>query len=114
MSFAAAWDRLDFDGLEALMSPDIRYANGPLPALQGRAEVIQYLRRAGPFDACRWDMLSVAVTGTKVLTERVDHLVVRGIAIALPIMGVFDVPHGLIVHWRDYFDLAAYRAQWPA
>jgi limonene-1,2-epoxide hydrolase len=48
-----------------------------------------------------------------VLTERIDHLVVRGTSITLPIMGVFDVQDGLIAEWRDYFDLASYRAQLP-
>ena len=113
-AFAAAWDRLDFGAILALLAPDIRYANGPLPVLVGHRAVADYLLGAGPFEACRWELLSVAEHGTRVLTERVDHLRVRGRAIRLPVMGVFDVQGGLIQHWRDYFDLAAYRAQWPA
>jgi limonene-1,2-epoxide hydrolase len=113
-AFADAWGRLDFRALDALLAPDICYLNGPLPRLVGRDAVMRYLRSAGPFEACRWEMLSVAVSGTEVLTERIDHLVVRGTEIRLPIMGVFDVQSGLIHQWRDYFDLDSYRAQWPA
>lgn len=111
--FVEAWNQLDFDAIEALLMPGILFANGPLPVLVGRDTVSAYLRSAGPFEACRWEILSMAKDGTRVLTERVDHLVVRGTAIALPIMGVFDVQQGLIHQWRDYFDLTAYRAQWP-
>jgi limonene-1,2-epoxide hydrolase len=113
-AFAAAWDRLDFANILALLAPGIRYENGPLPLLVGHGAVADYLQGAGPFDACRWDLISLAEDGTRVLTERIDHLWVRGTAIRLPVMGVFDVQQGLIHHWRDYFDLAAYRAQWPA
>jgi limonene-1,2-epoxide hydrolase len=113
-AFADAWDRLDFATILALLAPGIRYENGPLPVLVGHRAVGDYLQGAGPFEACRWDLISIAENGTRVLTERVDHLWVRGKAIRLPVMGVFDVQQGLILHWRDYFDLASYRAQWPA
>jgi len=112
-AFAAAWDQLDFPAIVALLARDIRYENGPLPPLVGHAAVSEYLRGAGPFEACRWELVAIAEDGSRVLTERVDHLRVRGTTIRLPVMGVFDVRQGLIHHWRDYFDLAAYRAQWP-
>jgi limonene-1,2-epoxide hydrolase len=112
-AFVTAWDRLDLAGVKALLAPAVRFANGPLPVLTGRDTVMAYLHCAGPFDACRWEILSLAVAGCQVLTERIDHLVVRGTSIALPIMGVFDVQDGLIAEWRDYFDLASYRAQLP-
>ncbi len=113
-AFASAWDRLDFEAILAWLAPGIRYENGPLPPLVGHAAVAAYLQGAGPFEACRWELVAIAEDGTRVLTERVDHLRVRGTTIRLPVMGVFDVQQGLIHHWRDYFDLAAYRAQWPA
>jgi limonene-1,2-epoxide hydrolase len=28
-------------------------------------------------------------------------------------MGIFEIEDGLIRRWRDYFDLASYRSQWP-
>lgn len=112
-TFADAWTRLDFNEIAGLLHPDICYHNIPLEPLSGKAVVEAYLRSAGPFESCRWTLREIAVTGDRVLTERVDEMVVRGTRIVLPVMGVFVVDRGLISEWRDYFDLASYRAQWP-
>ena len=112
-AFADAWSRLDLDRVAGMLHPDIIYHNVPLDPLFGKEAVEHYLRSSGPFDWCRWTLLAVAVSGNRVLTERVDEMVVRGAPIALPVMGIFSVDRGLIYEWRDYFDLASYRAQWP-
>jgi limonene-1,2-epoxide hydrolase len=112
-AFVGAWNRLDLDTVVGLLSPDIEYHNMPLARLAGRDAVEAYLRSAGPFESCEWRIRSIAASGCKVLTERVDELVVAGTRISLPVMGVFEVEDGLIRRWRDYFDLASYRAQWP-
>jgi limonene-1,2-epoxide hydrolase len=114
VTFAQAWDRLDMDAIVELLSPDVVYHNMPLAPLRGRDAVEAYLRSVGPIDSCSWRLLALATSGRKVLTERVDELVVRGKRIVLPVMGIFEVADGLIREWRDYFDLASYRAQWPA
>lgn len=111
--FCAAWDRLDFDAIAASLAEDVEYHNIPLEPLRGKADVERYLRKAGPFEQCQWEIVSIAASGNKVLTERVDRFVVRGASITLPVMGTFEIGDGLIRHWRDYFDLASYRAQWP-
>jgi len=112
-AFADAWNRLDFDEIAGLLHPDIHYHNVPLTPLSGKADVEAYLRSAGPFESCRWTLLEIAATDDRVLTERVDEMVVRGTRVVLPVMGVFVIRDGLISEWRDYFDLASYRAQWP-
>jgi len=54
------------------------------------------------------EQLSVAVTGNKVLTERIDHLRdAEGNTIgSFPVMGIFLVEGDKITEWRDYFDSA--------
>lgn len=54
------------------------------------------------------DMLALAETGNKVLTERIDHLRnADGLAVlSLAVMGIFEVEGGKITGWRDYFDTA--------
>ena len=54
------------------------------------------------------DMLALAETGNKVLTERIDNLCnADGEAVlSLPVMGIFEVEGGKITGWRDYFDTA--------
>lgn len=55
------------------------------------------------------EMLSIAASGDRVLTERIDHMVAddgRRI-ITLRLMGIFEISDGKIAAWRDYFDTAA-------
>lgn len=111
--FCAAWDRLDFEAIAACLADEIEYHNIPLQPLSGKAVVEQYLRDAGPFENCEWEIISIAASGNRVLTERVDRFTVRGQRISLQVMGTFEIEQGLIRRWRDYFDLASYRAQWP-
>lgn len=111
--FADAWSRLDMEGAIALLRSDIIYHNMPMQPLAGLPQVAAYIRSAGPFDSCCWQILELAVSGSNVLTERIDELVVAGRHIVLPVMGIFAVEDGLIHQWRDYFDLASYQAQWP-
>ena len=113
-AFCAAWGRLDMDAVAALLHGDIDYHNIPMEPLAGKAAVEAYLRGAAArFEACAWEIRAIAATGDRVLTERVDRMCVAGTWIALPIMGIFEIEDGLIRRWRDYFDLASYRSQWP-
>ena len=112
-SFCQAWTGPDLDAVVAHLAPDIVYHNIPMEPLHGLAAVTHYLRGAGPFDSCEWELRSIAANGAMVLTERVDRMTVRGAPIVLPVMGAFRVEAGLIREWRDYFDLAGYRAQFP-
>ena len=111
--FCGCWDRLDFDAMAGLLHQDIHYHNMPLDPIDGKAAVEAYLRAAGPFESCEWELLNIAADGPVVLTERVDRFTVDGVPIVLEIMGVFEIADGRIRRWRDYFDLASYRAQWP-
>ncbi len=112
-AFCRAWSGPDIERVLAMLSDDILYHNIPLPPLHGKDAVSAYLRAAGPFDECRWDVLHIAATGDHVLTERIDRMVVSGQEIILPVMGAFRVRDYHICEWRDYFDLASYRSQWP-
>jgi limonene-1,2-epoxide hydrolase len=45
--------------------------------------------------------------------ERLDRHRLNDKWVELPVTGVFEVKHGLITYWRDYFDAATILAQWP-
>lgn len=109
--FILAWSGPDIDRVCAMLSENIFYHNIPMEPLSGKAAVEEYLRAAGPFDSCTWELLHIAASGEYVLTERVDRLSLDGRHIALPIMGTFRIVRGEICEWRDYFDLAMYRSQ---
>jgi limonene-1,2-epoxide hydrolase len=109
--FIAAWNANDMNRVLALMDENVRYHNMPVAPLDGKAAVAQYLASKGGFDWIDWKLLSIAVNGERVLTERVDDFSIGGVEVSLPIMGVFEIRNGKILAWRDYFDLETYRRQ---
>jgi len=113
-AFCAAWDGPKLERVLAMLSPDIVYHNMPLAPIVGIDAVEVYLGQIGPFDACSWELRHIAGCGDQVLTERIDRMTVAGKGVTLPVMGIFELQNGMIRAWRDYFDLALYRAQWPA
>ena len=113
-AFVDAWNRMDFDAIVAALDERVRYHNIPLAPIHGRDAVRDYLREAWRFDQVDWQLVRIAADGGSVLTERVDNFVIAGAHVSLPVMGTFEVLDGRIVEWRDYFDLASYRAQLEA
>lgn len=113
-SFVEAWNRMDFEAIVASLDERIRYHNIPLEPIEGRSAVRTYLETAWRFDEVDWTLTHIAADGEVVLTERVDFFVINGHPVSLPLMGAFHVRNGLITEWRDYFDLAGYRAQLEA
>lgn len=113
-SFIEAWNANDLERILGHLSEDVTYHNMPVAPIHGRAAVRDYLGGKGGFDWVDWKLLSLAVDGNKVLTERVDDFGWQGRSISLPIMGIFEVEGGLIRAWRDYFDMAGYRTQLSA
>ncbi len=110
-AFVAAWNRMDLEGMLAWLHEDIVYHNVPVEPLQGKAAVSEYLRSRWIFEAIDWEMPNIAACGDTVLTERVDRFVLDGRPVALPVMGTFGIRDDAIIAWRDYFDLAGWRAQ---
>jgi limonene-1,2-epoxide hydrolase len=49
-------------------------------------------------------------SGGVVINERIDDIVLNGTPVRLPISAVFEVEHGRIGAWREYFDSAPARA----
>ena len=56
------------------------------------------------------DTLTIAASGNKVLTERIDYFWKANgdSAGQLRVMGIFEVAGDKIVSWQDYFDTAAF------
>ncbi len=105
---------MDLEAIVSCLADDVCYHNMPTKPLHGRDAVRDYLAKAWIFQQVDWQMRHIAVTDNVVLTERVDTFVINGCAVTLPVMGAFEVTDGKIDAWRDYFDLASYRAQLDA
>lgn len=105
---------MDFEAIIDALDPGVVYHNIPMQPLHGRDAVRAYLQDAWRFESVDWQIVNIASDGNVVLTERVDNMVINGHQVSLPIMGAFEVVAGKIKTWRDYFDLAGYRAQLAA
>lgn len=61
-----------------------------------------------------WHLHAIAESSAgAVLTERTDRYLIDGDWIEYPLMGIFEVADGIILVWRDYFDLRQSVAQTP-
>jgi limonene-1,2-epoxide hydrolase len=111
--FCEAASTLNVDTLLGFFTEDAVYHNMPIAPVEGKAAIGETLTGfLGPASACSFELLSIAASGNRVLTERIDHFEVEGKRISLPVMGTFEVtPEGRISAWRDYFDLQQYMQQ---
>ena len=112
-AFHAAWPKADAAAIATFFSDDAVYHNIPMEPIAGRASIEAALadmmaQLGGDIDL---DMLHIVTDGPIVMTERVDHFIVGGKKISLPVMGIFEVHDELITAWRDYFDLNQFASQ---
>ena len=115
--FVESWNRMDVEAIAAAFADDGVWHNIPMEPRRGRETVrIAVARFLANVDAVDWRMLAIAedVNGA-VLTERIDGFAMKnGARVELPVMGIFELSGGLIVSWRDYFDLAMMQNQMAA
>lgn len=91
-------------------TPKTVWVNEGVSTTTGIEEAIAFVERPGrspDIAAVHFDMLAIAATGNRVLTERIDRFVrTDGSTIAaVQLMGIFEVEGGCIIAWRDYFDV---------
>jgi limonene-1,2-epoxide hydrolase len=103
----------EFCGLWANPDPeelaeDAVYHNIPMQPVQGRGAITEFI--AGfltQFDGVDFTVHRQVSKGNLVLNERTDVLRRKdGLAIRLPVAGVFEIEGDRIAAWRDYFDMA--------
>jgi limonene-1,2-epoxide hydrolase len=111
--FCSAVARSKSADLLSFFSADAVYHNIPLDPVKGReairATLAQFL---DPSSYVEFRILALAVTGNKVLTERIDRFTMNGKPVEIPVMGAFEVAaDGHITAWRDYFDMQRFMKQ---
>ncbi|MDO3639632.1 limonene-1,2-epoxide hydrolase family protein [Mycolicibacterium arseniciresistens] len=106
--FCGRWTSPDPRELAGFFTEDAVYHNIPLPAVQGRAAIEEYIRDfLGNFEHLEFRVHRQVSMGDLVMNERTDVMRRPGGAdIELPVMGVFEIADGRIAAWRDYFDMA--------
>jgi limonene-1,2-epoxide hydrolase len=111
LAFIDSWNRMDWDAVMAALHEDVIYHNIPMEKLEGKAAAEQFIRGMQP-EGVDWETISIAESGNRVLTERVDRFdMPGGRKVELPVMGTFEIVDGRIIAWRDYFDLDTFRRQ---
>lgn len=113
--FCAAFGRRDVDELLGFFTPDAVYHNIPLPPAVGLEAIRSSLLAFVPGSpAIEFEIRHMASAGAVVFTERVDRMTFNGNPVKLPVAGVFEVDHGKIRAWRDYFDMQMFLGTAPS
>jgi len=105
-----AWSSLDADQIMAHFTPDATWK----PSLEhSTSSGYDDIRRAvegflEDMTRCDIEIVNLAVAGNVVLTERVDHIGIKGTTLDAPGMGTFEVTGDKITAWRDYFCAGAH------
>ena len=110
--FCAAWESRDQGLILASFTDDAIYHNIPMAPVQGKEAIKGLLAIIlGPASAVSFEIKHIVADGDVVLTERLDTFKMGDKAVALPVMGTFELRDGKIAAWRDYFDLATWTKQ---
>jgi len=115
-AFLKAMEPLDYDTALQWVATDCAYTNPPpLGSVQGPAGIRAVLEPFfSPTLENEFRVLRHAVNAGTVMLERLDRHRLADKWVELPVTGVFEVQDGLIVYWRDYFDVATIMSEWPA
>jgi len=99
------------EAVRAYFTPATHYLNVGMSDTTGIDETVLFVQGFEATTRTSWmraEMLALAEVGSKVLTERIDHLYDTDgkLVMSIPLMGIFEVEGGKITAWRDYFDTA--------
>ncbi|MGB4862318.1 MAG: limonene-1,2-epoxide hydrolase family protein [Tepidiformaceae bacterium] len=101
----------DPETVGAYFTDDAVYHNIPMAPINGKKAIMETIAGWKAMMACNgWEVLNQAASGDVVMNERIDHFIANGKEISLRVVGVFELHDGKITAWRDYFDMAQFRA----
>jgi len=104
--FCAAFGAKDLDAIAGLLADDVVYHNvGMEPAVGKEASLASIKGFLDMSESLVFDIHRLAADGDTVLTERTDTFTINGVKAPIAVMGTFELRDGLVVAWRDYFDM---------
>ena len=110
--FLEACVRADPDEFAGYFTEDAIWWNAPWEPVEGREAIRETLRRgADRMIALPWEIRHIVADGDIVMVERVDNFQVGERRVSVPSMGIFELRHGKIAAWRDYWDLQQFERQ---
>jgi limonene-1,2-epoxide hydrolase len=105
-AFLQAWERRDTEFIADCFTEDAVYHAVPLVPIAGRDAVVAWVRGFDDRPPGHIEVRHQVASDTLVMNERTDRITLNGRPVALPICAVFEVEHGRISAWREYFDVA--------
>jgi limonene-1,2-epoxide hydrolase len=111
--FIEAIEHRDLDAAGQMLGEDVSYENMPMQPIIGRDAVLKVVASfLEPAELVDWKILRQWEFGGVVVNERIDRFRIGNGWLELPVAGFFEVDaQGLIMLWRDYFDLGSYLSQ---
>ncbi|WP_063062184.1 limonene-1,2-epoxide hydrolase family protein [Nocardia sienata] len=94
----------DFTTVAAFADESLVWQNVGLPTLRGRDRIVRAMRAGEGRLEIQMRIRRIAADGGTVLVERTDAWIIGRVRMQLWVCGVFEVRHGQVVLWRDYFD----------
>ena len=114
--FMKLMEPLNYDAAMKFVSEDCEYTNPPpIGTVKGPAGIRAVLEPFfGPTIENEFRIIREATSGNIVFLERLDRHLFGEKWVELPVTGVYEVHHGLITYWRDYFDAPTILGQLPS
>jgi limonene-1,2-epoxide hydrolase len=112
--FISAWERRDTDHIVDCFTDDGIYHSMPLTPIVGKAAIRDFVTKFAGVPPGRLEIHHQVASDDIVMNERTDSITVNGVAVVLPICGVFEIVDGRIKAWREYFDLTPAKAAYGA
>ena len=109
-NFIAAWERRDTEFIVDSFTDDGVYHSIPLTPIVGKAAIREFVAGFVDVPPGRLEIRHQIAADNIVMNERTDYITLNGVAVTLPICGVFEIQDGRIKEWREYFDLAPAKA----
>ena len=116
MDFLEAIKSRETNRIMQFFSDDCVFHNIPWEPIIGKEAIGKFIEdMVSTYRELDWQVHNIAESaGGAVLTERTDHFLFRDKPMKVPVMGIFEIEHGKISAWRDYFDTKQVADQMPS
>jgi len=102
-----AWNRLDWEAVYALFSPDAVMHSMMMEPIVGREAIRQRFTGFTPgLERIELQLAHMGIVDDVVVMERVDDFVYKGKHSRVPVAGVLEINNGFVTEWREYYDHA--------
>lgn len=112
LDLIARFNARHIDGVMTFITEQPVYHNMPMKSVSGLSQIRKTIEFfIGPADNVEWEVRNIAETGSLVFTEWIDHFLIGGKHVELPVAGIFETREDNVLVWSDYFELATWNGQ---